>query len=163
MKKMFVLLAAFAATSAIAAGSAFAGAPPTTCGSTDLYNPAHVSGTVQGNLTVPAGMWCVTDTGTEVKGVANVSGHLTSFNTLFDTNVVVSGGSFQAVNGYTTILGNLNISNSAGNSDPRTANQNGFWGPGNHVAKNLNYQGNAGLWFGPDYYVTIDGSQTFLP
>jgi hypothetical protein len=66
------------------------------------------------------------------------------------------------VNGYTTILGNLNISNSAADpQSPMGPSQNGFWGPGNHIAKNVNYQGNPGLWYAPDYWLTVDGTQNF--
>src|SRR6478672_9956725 len=109
MKKLIALLVAVAGTSVIVAGSAFAVAP-TTCGSTDPSKAEQLHSTVFGNLTVPAGTWCVVG-GSEIKGVANVAGHLIAFNSTFDQNVVVNGGSFQAVNGYTTILGNLNISN----------------------------------------------------
>jgi hypothetical protein len=146
MKKLIVLLAALAAISAIVAGSAFAGASPTTCGSNDPQHAEQLHSTVLGNLTVPAGTWCVVG-GNEIKGVANVYGHLISFGATFDTNVVVDGGSFQGMNGYTTILGNLNISNSAGDpNSPMGGTQNGFWGPGNRIAKNLNLINSPGFY-----------------
>jgi hypothetical protein len=100
--------------------------------------------------------------GNEIKGVANVQGHLIAFNSQFDQNVVVNGGSFQAVNGYTTILGNLNIMNSAGDTNsPMGAVQNGFWGAGNHIAKNLTYQGNPGPFYTDGSNLTVDGTQNF--
>src|SRR5262245_30040495 len=145
MKRLFVVLAALAATAAIGATSAVA-APTgsTTCGGT-LENPGQITGTVEGNLTVPAGQWCNVGWPAVVKGNANVSGHLKSFGGTFKQNVTVDGGSFLAVNGGTTILGNLSITNSAGETDPSTFNGNGLWGAqwGNYIAGNFTYTGNS--------------------
>jgi hypothetical protein len=143
MRRLFILLAALAATAAIGATGALA-APPgvTTCGSTDPYTPQQIHGTVDGNLNVPAGTWCVLGWPAVIKGVVTVQGHLKAFGVTFNQNVIVDGGSFKAENGGTTILGNLSIKHSVPFSDPGDAEINGLWGPGNHIAKNLIYQDN---------------------
>src|SRR5262249_10145707 len=146
MKRMFVVLAVLAAASGIGATSALAAGSPgvTTCGGT-LASPGQINGTVEGNLKVPAGTWCSVGWPAVIKGNAIVNGHLKSFGGTFNQNVNVDGGSFQAVNGGTTILNNLSITNSAGDPDPSTFNGNGLWGAdwGNYIGGNFNYTGNS--------------------
>jgi hypothetical protein len=139
MKRLFVLLAALAATSAILAGAAVA-APtpgPTTCPNAERGTTSFPDGfKIPANLTVPAGVDCRLGWG-EVVGVANVSGNLYTFGQVhFDKNVNVSaGGSFAASNWGVTIDQNLNITDPAANSG------NGFWGDysPNVVKGNVNY------------------------
>jgi hypothetical protein len=145
MKRLFVLLAALAAVSVVVTGSAFAGAPGTTTCGGPLADPGQISGTVEGNLNVPAGTWCNVGWPAVIKGNAIVNGHLKSFGGTFNQNVTIDGGSFLALNGGTTILKNLSITNSAGDPDPSTFNGNGLFGAqyGNYIGGNFNYNGNS--------------------
>jgi hypothetical protein len=158
LKRLFVLLAALAALSAVIAGSAFAGGGTTTC------TGGQITGPINNNLDIPAGARCFVGYPTEVKGNVTVEGSLISFGATFDKNVTVTGGTFKAENGGTTILGNLTITGSAGDpTDPRgDFPGNGLWGvqppdgPLNaiNISGNVTYTGNSA-----PFYV---GNQVFV-
>jgi hypothetical protein len=96
------------------------------------------SGTITGNLDVPAGVRLVVN-GAEVTGNVTVEGSLFLINTTVDGNVNVQGGNFKTDNQPVTIKGVVTITGSD-NSDT------GFFSP-TYIGKNLNYYGNAGPLF----------------
>jgi hypothetical protein len=168
MKKLFVVFTALAATAAVVAGSALAG------GSTNKVctQGEWVTSPVTGTLDVPAGVRCFLTT--EVKNTATVEGSLIAFGATFDKNVTVTGGTFKAENGGTTILGNLTITGSAGDQiDPARDDFAGnglFGGNGSnpyyqpiHIVGNFTYTGNsAPLYVGyDDGKVNVDGNFTY--
>jgi hypothetical protein len=154
MKRLFVLLAALAAVSAVVAGAGSAAPTPTPC--TYSGDPGYLPyQTVNGAMVVPAGQTCkfighVTGSVTVEKGAL-----LKIFGSTIDGNVYVNGGHFQAANYGSTIRGSLNISGSD-NSD-----MNGIWTPysDTHINGNINYDHNAGsLYFEGPFQTLIGGS-----
>jgi hypothetical protein len=150
-KRLFVLLAALAAVSAVVAGTSSAAPKPYSCtDSTDPGTRPYL--TVNGAMDVPAGTYCKFIG--HVTGNVTVEGTLKVFGSTFDGNVTVTGGHFQAANYGSTIKSNLNISGSD-NSD-----QNGIWTPysDTHINGNINYDSNAGsLYFEGPYQTLIGG------
>ncbi len=145
LKRLFVLLGVVSATAAVVASSAFAGPGATTCTS------ELPSGTVVGNLVVPAGATC-TLSYAKVTGNVSVEGKLyTWHHVTFERNVSVNGGVFTQVNYPVVIKGNLSITGSAGENG-----YNGFFAPyaygditQSQVYGNFSYTGNsAGLYVG---------------
>jgi len=154
MKRLFVLLAALAATSAVVAGSAFA-APPSypnlTCTSDMSQGWQHVN-----NLTVPAGtschFWGYVDGALTVNGTLGIdgivfgntsvgaTGHLHVWHSTLTGNVSVVGGSIQFDNGPSYVGGNLSISYSNGDNSGGS-NMNGFWQQ-TTIAGNFSYTNN---------------------
>src|SRR5262249_3521012 len=132
MKRLFVLLAALAATSAALAGNAFAGGT----GSVSCTDASLAGKTITSNVTVPASAPCDLSWA-DVQGNVTVNGSLVTFGiTHFAKNVSVQpGGSFAAANWGVTIDGNLSFLN------PGTYSYNGFWGDysTNEVKGNLSY------------------------
>jgi hypothetical protein len=139
MKRLFVLLAALAATSAIVAGGALAGGNGTTTANCNSGNGYTLYGS-SANLDIPAGMFCYLYG--EYQGVVSVEGYAAPAAATFDKNVNVNGGTIVAVNGTTEFKGNLNITGSHG--VPGVIGANGFvtdWGTV-AIDGNLNYFGN---------------------
>jgi hypothetical protein len=160
MKRLFVLLAALAATSAIVAGSALAAPYPTTYCSTNMGTSWHEVG----NLTVNAGDTCrfwghVAGTltvngrlimdGSTIDGNTSVgtTGHLWTSNTHFKGNVGVNGGSIQFGNTPSTLDRNLGITNSTGDPNGGGSIDNGFWAPVT-IGGNFSYSNNYVPLFG---------------
>jgi hypothetical protein len=143
MKRLFVLFAALAALSTVAAANAFAAGGGTTTCNSDWVNIPHPVTMVNGNLDVPAGATCKFSG--EVTGNVTVEGTLAAFGAKFDKNVIVNGGRFGSANWGSTILGNLNISGSQGN--PGAGDLNGFWSEysDSHIYGNVNYSGKVDL------------------
>ncbi len=146
VKRLFVLLGVVSATAAVVASSALAGPTPTTICTSELP-----SGTIAGNLVVPAGATC-TLSFAKVTGNVSVQGKLyTWHHVTFERNVNVNGGVFNQVNYPVVIKGNLAITGSAG-----VNGYNGFFAPYTYgditqsqVYGNFSYTGNsAGLYVG---------------
>jgi hypothetical protein len=139
MKRLFVLLAALAATSAILAGSAFAGGNGTTIAKCDSTTGYFLDGsTVPGNLDIPAGTFCLL-TG-EFKGVVNVEGYAAPWGATFDKPVNVDGGWLIAQSGTTEFKSNLNITG----SNYGMEGVNGLFADSPiTIDGNLNYTGNS--------------------
>jgi hypothetical protein len=172
MKRLFVLLAALAAISAIGASSAFAaGGDNLTC-TKDMGSTWQ---TVAGNLNVPAGATCnfwgsvgknvTVDGNLKFSGsVANnvtvdPTGHMKAFGSWFGRDVNVTGGQFQSANSGSTIVGSLTITGSQGN--PGAGDMNGIWSEysDTHIRGDLNYTGNAIPLYFQGGYDQNDGHQ----
>lgn len=149
MKRLFVLLAAFAAITAVVAGNAFAGGGSTTC------NTTYTDQTISSNLDVPAGAVCTITHG-EVTGNVTVEGQLNVYGSMgsggapvkFDKNVTVNGGTINVGNGGINVAQNLTIQNSAGQNIINTESG------ASHIGQNLVFTNNTGSLFvgyGPAY------------
>jgi hypothetical protein len=172
MKKLLVLLAALAATSAIVAGSALAVPSPFP----NVSSCSGVTGQWQevNNLTIQPGESCffwgyvhgtLTVNGTlGLDGIAfnntsvGATGHLRVFHSTLTGNVGVTGGSIQFDNGPSTVGGNLSISGST-SGQPGGANMNGFWQP-TSIGGNFSYLGNYIPLYGS---ATVAGNQNIGP
>src|SRR6516225_5925906 len=96
MKRLFVLLAALAATSAIVAGGALAGGNGTTTANCNSGNGYTLYGS-SANLDIPAGMFCYLYG--EYQGVVSVEGYAARAGALSDKIVKLNGGTVVSVNG----------------------------------------------------------------
>jgi hypothetical protein len=160
MKKFIVLLAALAATSAVVAGSAFAGGGTFTCTGTPDNPQVILDKTTASNFDVPAGTYCKIVHG-EVTGTVTVEGQLdvygamdasTGYPVKFDKTLTVDGGSINVGNGGINVLGTMTIKNSAQNSNINTERGS------SHIGGNLVFTNNTGhLWvgYGP---TNVDGT-----
>jgi hypothetical protein len=134
---------------AVGAGSASAaGIPDTVC------HGGSVSGTVAGNLIVPAGVKCQAF-GVDVKGNVYVAGELQTFGGTLEHSLYVTGGAYQDINYGINIRGNVVIVGSAGSAD----GQNGFWDEYSNstIGGSLYYLGNTTSLYSGDGQVTSAG------
>lgn len=142
MKRLFVVLAVLAATSAIVAGNAFAGGGSATCTSTIQDKVTN------SNLDVPAGAVCTIVHG-EVTGNVTVEGQLNVYGSMgsggtpvqFDKNVTVDGGTINVGNGGINVAQNLTIQHSAGQNIINTESG------ASHIGSNLIFTDNTGSLF----------------
>jgi hypothetical protein len=140
--RKFILAATLAALAVPAIIPAISSAAPvgsTTCAAAGVPGMTYdgipttdVSGTVNSNLTVPAGAPLCRVFNATINGNTSVQGNIKVFGGTFNGNVSVTGGSFATDNAAVKINGNLSFVNPAVNS------QNGFWRPA-EVTGNLSY------------------------
>lgn len=137
LKRLFVLLGVVSATVAVVASSALAAPVPTT---TCDNSVSVLSGTVEGNLVVPAGATCTLSYVT-VTGNVSVQGDLYATGSTIERNVNVTGGALYQYNQALTIKGNLAITGSDGDAYYGVNAFNGY--AGSVVHGNFSYTGNS--------------------
>ena len=113
---------------------------------------SDISGTVKGNIDIPAG-YTVHAEYADVTGNATVEGTLIVAHSTFDKNVFVDGGALTVINGGINVHNSLTIVGSAG--DPSNG-MNGFYNDAatNHIGT-FTYLNNSG-----QLYVGLNGGPT---
>jgi hypothetical protein len=140
------LLSATAAPAAAQAATVTA-AKVTTCTSNTL------TGTIKGDLDVPAGANCQL-LGVEVTGNVTVEGNLQTASTVFDKNIVVTGGVLWFINGPSHVKGSVWVLGSPGDGSNISLGDNAdeyaFSASGSNdtvIDGNLTYVDNSGAFY----------------